>query len=225
MVFSNIKCLHSSTHRRYHYEGWRQHYTGRETFFFLKFYHLFISLVCLFPHTCWGHKYAYYSYYSWMFYSNNSRLPRTRSCLAAVAGRETLLLEAEQLSRAPARARGTQGDRSRDTTSEGGVTDIEMLQVGAMFCYLKWHFLKVSCGVIFTIFGEGTRCLFIIFWRLLHFYMLETKGGYLMAGTLAGWPGQVVRVRAVSRAGDPSRAQVTLGAGRPEMGGSVREYH
>lgn len=55
--------------------------------------------------------------------------------------------------------------------------------------------------------------------------MLETKGGYLMAGTLAGWPGQVVRVRAVSRAGDPSRAQVTLGAGRPEMGGSVREYH
>ena len=53
--------------------------------------------------------------------------------------------------------------------------------------------------------------------------MLETKGGYLMAGTLAGWPGQVVRVRAVSRAGEPSRAQVTLGAGRPEMGGSVRE--
>ena len=44
-----------------------------------------------------------------------------------------------------------------------------------------------------------------------------------MAGTLAGWPGQVVRVRAVSRAGEPSRAQVTLGAGRPEMGGSVRE--
>ena len=45
-----------------------------------------------------------------------------------------------------------------------------------------------------------------------------------MAGTLAGWPGQVVRVRAVSRAGDPSRAQVTLGAGRPEVGGSVEKY-
>ena len=45
-----------------------------------------------------------------------------------------------------------------------------------------------------------------------------------MAGTLAGWPGQVVRVRAVSRAGEPSRAQVTLGTGRPEVGASVENY-
>ena len=65
--------------------------------------------------------------------------------MAAVAGRETLLLEAEQLSRAPARARGTHGDRSRDTTSEGGVTDIEMLQVGAMAMVLEVTLLKVSC--------------------------------------------------------------------------------
>ena len=93
-----------------------------------------------------------------MFYSSNSRLPRTRSCVAAVAGRETLLLEAEQLSRAPASARGTHGDRSRDTTSEGGVTDIEMLQV----LLLEVTLLKVSCRVIFTIFGEGTSN-FLIF--------------------------------------------------------------
>ena len=44
-----------------------------------------------------------------------------------------------------------------------------------------------------------------------------------MAGRLAGWPGQVVRVRAVSRAGEPSRAQVTVGAGRPEMGRVSKE--
>ena len=77
--------------------------------------------------------------------------------------------------------------------------------------------LKVSC--------RGNFFHNILKITATFFYTLRDKVvGYLMAGTLAGWPGQVVRVRAVSRAGEPSRAQVTLGAGRPEVGGSVEKY-
>ena len=48
-----------------------------------------------------------------------------------MAGREMLLLMAMQVSLEPDKDLGTQGDMKRDTTREGGLTDMLTLTIGA----------------------------------------------------------------------------------------------